>query len=544
MGRSTASCFKIIRCGCDPIDKDYIDDSKGPRDKRGWSFRKRSTRDRVLIDTVASETESFLHKEIPETVNVDYKPQSDLTVSDKSSSLTWMEEKPNLSSSMKLQESAIENNKAVTAIVNLDESAAVSVQAAIRAFLAQNQLLKLRINVVKLQATIRGHLVRRHALGTLRCIQAITKIQALVRSHQAPHSVAKQSFGSMPKEEKGNMENFIEKLLSNKFACQLLESTPRTKQIYIKCDLSKSDSASKWFDRWMSVSSRGLEQLQKQESIDNNITIESEEENLITYDVNNFNFLECKPQSQVPLSFVKFSDSIQNQNEQKTDSSSPQQSVDCKNSTSCLRKMMINSYSPMNQYNGSECGTELSISSTLDSPEAPPTDVQPEKLSNVNSTNAKLKSEIGHSSVEASPSSQVSSISSKKDRRDKNMLSVLKHRSLSSGSKGSYEQLIKNGKRNSSSSGLGKTDTFDDQEPRDSSSSNSIPSYMQATESARAKALANSSPRSSPDVQDKDIATIKKRNGRYGSPHVQRSISQVQQSSKGNEHHTERKWQR
>ncbi|GMQ03555.1 hypothetical protein CsSME_00049312 [Camellia sinensis var. sinensis] len=64
---------------------------------------------------------------------------------------------------------------------------------------------------------------------------------------------------------------------------------------------------------------------------------------------------------------------------------------------------------------------------------------------------------------------------------------------------------------------------------------------MQVTESARAKALATSTPRSSPNVQDKDIY-IKKRhslpasNGRHGSPRIQRSTSQAQQGAKGNGH--------
>lgn len=40
-------------------------------------------------------------------------------------------------------------------------------------------------NVVKLQAAVRGHLVRRHAVGTLRCVQAIIKMQALVRARCA-----------------------------------------------------------------------------------------------------------------------------------------------------------------------------------------------------------------------------------------------------------------------------------------------------------------------------------------------------------------------
>lgn len=45
-------------------------------------------------------------------------------------------------------------------------------------------MVKLK-NVVKLQAAVRGHLVRRHAVGTLRCVQAIIKLQALVRARRA-----------------------------------------------------------------------------------------------------------------------------------------------------------------------------------------------------------------------------------------------------------------------------------------------------------------------------------------------------------------------
>jgi hypothetical protein len=41
---------------------------------------------------------------------------------------------------------------------------------------------------VKLQAAVRGHLVRRHAVGTLRCVQAIVKMQLLVRARHAQKS--------------------------------------------------------------------------------------------------------------------------------------------------------------------------------------------------------------------------------------------------------------------------------------------------------------------------------------------------------------------
>lgn len=45
-----------------------------------------------------------------------------------------------------------------------------------------------RKNVVKLQAAVRGHLVRKHAVGTLRCVRAIIKMQVLVRARRAQQS--------------------------------------------------------------------------------------------------------------------------------------------------------------------------------------------------------------------------------------------------------------------------------------------------------------------------------------------------------------------
>ena len=49
---------------------------------------------------------------------------------------------------------------------------------------AQRELLKLK-SVVRLQAAVRGHLVRNHAVGTLCCVKAIIKMQSLIRARQA-----------------------------------------------------------------------------------------------------------------------------------------------------------------------------------------------------------------------------------------------------------------------------------------------------------------------------------------------------------------------
>lgn len=178
------------------------------------------------------------------------------------------------------------------------------------------------------------------------------------------------------------------------------------------------------------------------------------------------------------------------------------------------------------------------------------------------SPEASPRSHITVPESQGTPSSQVS-VKAKRSKTDKSG-SNQKRASLSagkrspsnpnhdSGARSSMEQLPKDQKTGKRRNSFGSTRPDNvDQEPRDSSSSNSLPSYMQATESARAKLHANNSPRSSPDVQDKDIY-IKKRhslpgaNGRQGSPRIQRSMSQAQQGAKGNSANPphERKWQR
>lgn len=152
---------------------------------------------------------------------------------------------------------------------------------------------------------------------------------------------------------------------------------------------------------------------------------------------------------------------------------------------------------------------------------------------------------------QGTPSSQVS-VQPKESKANKNR-SGNKRRSLplsnkspstpnqDSGSRGSREQLPKdqqNGKRRTSFGSVKPDHT--DQEPRDNNTNNnSIPHFMQVTESAKAKINANNSPRSSPDVHERDVEVKKRLSlpgaaGRQGSPRIQRSTSKAQQTAKGN----------
>ncbi|WOL19255.1 protein IQ-DOMAIN 32-like [Canna indica] len=287
MGKPSTSCFKIISCsGGDAADEDDLahEEVKDSSDKRRWSFRKRSSRHQVLSTTVISEPisicsskqsqelSSSLHSSknsLPEKPKIQAKQietsplpsdivtteEAPLSLSYKNATAVTTEAPPSLS------------NKSATAVTTeapplsnkcsnpvgpaLNESGIIIVQAAIRGFLARKKLHRLK-SVVKLQAAVRGHLVRSQAIGTLRCIQAIIRMQALVRARHA-----RQFQG---KELKKANKTSTKKLLSNGLARQLLETTPTTKAIYIKCDPSKSDSAWKWLERWMVVASLEIDQ--------------------------------------------------------------------------------------------------------------------------------------------------------------------------------------------------------------------------------------------------------------------------------------------
>ncbi|KAG9147046.1 hypothetical protein Leryth_005296 [Lithospermum erythrorhizon] len=304
----SSSCFKIISCGNKDSfdnDEDHIEPAPQGKDKRGWSFRKRSARHRVLSNSVNSETASA-NKASPVSAALDFQCQPISDVPEKVPAVVFTEEKSKLSTpvSSKLSETIAANANETNADAkpdepdvkpnepktnpdepdvkpdepkanpdepdanphephadsNLDESVVIVIQSAVRAFLAQKVLLENK-NIIKLQAAVRGHLERRHAVGTLRCVQAIIKMQVLVRARQARmlpeesiavegHGKGKQNARTLPHVTYTS----IEKLLSNRFAQQLMDSTPRTKSINIKCDPSKSDSAWKWLERWVAVS--------------------------------------------------------------------------------------------------------------------------------------------------------------------------------------------------------------------------------------------------------------------------------------------------
>ncbi|XP_042007361.1 protein IQ-DOMAIN 32-like [Salvia splendens] len=754
MGKSTASCFKIIACGSDSVDHGDLQtpESKLSSARSGWSFRKRSARHQVLSNTIISEAPSFT--ESPEATVASLPVQPNLSVPEKASVIQWTDEKHRLSAQVdsNLSNVIATDEEECSVDATPKESSAIVIQAAIRGYLARRMLLKQK-NVIKLQAAIRGHLVRRHAVGTLRCVLAIIKMQALIR---ARHIRLKGS-GDFDKKKKISVVDglnptvlrskteakanststyiSIEKLLGNKFASQLMESTPRIKSINIKCDPAKSDSAWKWLERWTSVSPVSNEEQDKSGSAPEQHEKESLEcepkdlksvlgpstesseiyENLITRGADNLDIhassdspLSCHPKLQnvekpnpryemaepgvvemmetglienmdaKPV-LVKYETNNQQVMHDSEEFSFVQPEIERKRfphkasnpsfiaahskfeelssaSTGPPFKsgeIGLNNASISNavtiQVAGSECGTELSVTSTLDSPDMsdggvydlelepkileatdPPRSrekleheafenssilgtelsyanihhlernetVHPSAGEHVNSVIAsespprekKLESDqsnmqevkpgsdaihiVDKALPKVSPRSHVTlpksqamlssqvSLSPKK-RNGGKVNSNEKKKSLSadtssvstpnrdSPTQSSLKpaEEPKSGKRRKS---FGSTKLeFTDQEPREASSQNSLPSYMQPTKSARAKALSSGSLKSSPDEQDKDIILKNRpyhpgRNEREGSPRIQHSPSQAQQNAKGNDTHSPqgRKWLR
>ncbi|KAL1534795.1 protein IQ-DOMAIN 32-like [Salvia divinorum] len=726
MGKSTASCFKIIACGSDSVDHGDLQtpESKVSSARSGWSFRKRSARHQVLSNTIISEAPFFT--ESPEATVANLQVQPNLSVPAKESVIQCTDEKYRLSAQVDSNLSDIiateDEERSVDATPK--ESSVILIQAAIRGYLARRMLLKQK-NVIKLQAAIRGHLVRRHAVGTLRCVLAIIKMQALIR---ARHIRLKGSGDFEKKKKKISVvdglnptvlrskteakENgtdtyiTIEKLLGNKFARQLMESTPRTKPINIKCDPAKSDSAWKWLERWVSVSPVNNEEQDKSGSAPVLHEMESlgcepkDYENLITRDADNLDIdassdppltihpklqnvemmetglienMDAKPvlvkyetKNQQVLHESKEFSFVQPETERKRfpqkasnpsfiaahskfeELSSASTGPPFKSGEIGLNNASLSNAVSI-QVAGSECGTELSVTSTLDSPDMsdggvydlelepkmldasdPPRSrekleheafenssilgtelsyanidhlernetIHPSAGEHINSVIAsespphekKLESDqsnkqqvkpesdaihiVDKSLPKVSPRSHVTlpksqamlssqvSVSPKKSNggkvnsnekkkslsADKSLVSTPNRDSPTQSSLKPPEE-PKSGKRRKS---FGSTKLeFTDQEPREAGSQNSLPSYMQPTKSARAKALSSGSLKSSPDAQDKDIFLKNRpyhpgRNEREGSPRIQHSPSQAQQTAKGNDTHSPqgRKWLR
>ncbi|KAF2546161.1 hypothetical protein F2Q70_00020204 [Brassica cretica] len=545
--------------------------------------------------------------------------------------------------------------------------------------LARKELLR-RKKVVKLQAAFRGHLVRNQAMGSLRCVQAIVKMQTLVRARHSTKDGSRVSAIS----DKAETNAATQKLLENKFAKHLMESTPKTKPISIKCDPTKPSSAWTWLERWMSVSNpektsksdmeteeQQLEGTKSSQAdvVNSDSTLETEAETgLSSYEASkvvaahHVELSETEKMSQYdspeasaeadhdliqshplaandPEALLEEDDqpkpslnrkasnpsfiAAQSKFEELTASTGSSKALVLSskdgvlgeegktdkdpseaNTTSTKKDQSLEDVA----LGGSECGTELSVTSSLDSLDkksdiesaepkveskllengTPKTDqaelieidvkaetplaivedrredevevsvIQNESVISTpdskkrqaeDGTGLQALTPMSVTESQATPASQASSSvkarkeksgksgSSQKRKVSKKMISTPPKQETGNG-EGKNVREQEEGKEQKS----GRRNSFgNDQEARESSGGkNSLPRFMQPTQSAKLKVQEHNSPRSSPDLQERDVS-VKKRhslpvgaNGKQGSsPRIQRSASQAQPGAKG-----------
>ncbi|CAN8239841.1 unnamed protein product [Cochlearia groenlandica] len=138
------------------------------------------------------------------------------------------------------------------------EIAATSVQAAFRGYLARRAFWALK-GIIRLQALIRGHLVRRQAVATLCCVMGIVKLQAFARGREIRNSdigvqVRRKCRLYLRQEDKpaSSTDAYlgIKKLTANTFALKLLASLPKVMPVHTLYDSSNPNSNSVWLENW------------------------------------------------------------------------------------------------------------------------------------------------------------------------------------------------------------------------------------------------------------------------------------------------------
>lgn len=138
-----------------------------PREKRRWSFRRSSAtapgrHETNAVDSVATT--------IPPEMEADIKRRA-LTVATAAAAKA---------AAVVIQMRAAASGRGSASV---EDAAAIKIQSCFRGYLARKALNALK-GLVKLQALVRGHLVRKQAATTLRCMQALVNVQARARAQR------------------------------------------------------------------------------------------------------------------------------------------------------------------------------------------------------------------------------------------------------------------------------------------------------------------------------------------------------------------------
>ncbi|WOH16462.1 hypothetical protein DCAR_0936015 [Daucus carota subsp. sativus] len=146
------------------------------------------------------------------------------------------------------------------------EQAAITAQAAIRGYQAREKLHSLEA-ITRLQALARGHLVRRQAVATLQSVRGIIKIQALVRGQRVRRSIGSEIREREPHKEIVSVGNLTFEKVGRNISCYrpkilfgviysvngfklLISSMPAAMPLQLCYEPEEPNSLSNWLNRW------------------------------------------------------------------------------------------------------------------------------------------------------------------------------------------------------------------------------------------------------------------------------------------------------
>lgn len=140
-----------------------------------------------------------------------------------------------------------------------EDLAAVKIQSAFRGYLARRALRALKA-LVKLQALVRGHMVRKQTADMLRRMQTLVRVQARARASRANlseslHSNSKSFLFRHPVPATPDINDRQFRTYSTKFdGSSILKRCGSNSNFRDTMDLDKAHPSSNWLDRWMEES--------------------------------------------------------------------------------------------------------------------------------------------------------------------------------------------------------------------------------------------------------------------------------------------------